>query len=269
LAKQSGIPCSIEPPIPTMIPAAHARALSAHFKTAEEYLRVVDSSLDGFEGVFHVSPAEVPAEQRARVRTLAAEILEGLRRIRHELGLEPLESSSLGIVRAYLSELWVSLAETHGRYLGGYGEMPPELAAYLDHRVGDLESQVNEIRAIIEEAFDRIESMLEQVRKPEGGPQPDASEISNLRMSVGRIRRRLQAAAERFKVNRTRPQWRQRLAAELSALWVVLENAMPRRMRGYGRELAAQDRADWEALIRDLLHEIEHMRRIVTPNNTV
>jgi hypothetical protein len=134
------------------VSAAHARALAAHFKAVEEYLRVVESSLDGFEGVFYTFPAELPTEQRARIRTLAAEILDGLRQIRRELGLQPLESSSLRIMGAYLSELWVSLAETRGRYLGGYGEVPPDLAVYLDRRVGELESRVNMIRAITEEA---------------------------------------------------------------------------------------------------------------------
>jgi hypothetical protein len=143
---------NVEPALPGTLSTSHARALSAHFKTVEEYLRVVESSLDGFEGVFHASPAEVPAAQRARIRALSAEIIEGLRRIRDELGLQPIETSSVGIMRAYLSELWVSLAETRGRHLGGYGKVPPELAAYLDRRVDELELLVNEIRAITEEA---------------------------------------------------------------------------------------------------------------------
>jgi hypothetical protein len=120
LAKQAGF---IEPKIPATVPAAHARALSAHFKTVEEYLRVVESSLEGLEGVFDASPCEVPPAQRARIRSLSAEILNGLRAIKHDLGLQPLESSSLGVIRAYLSELWVSLVETQGRHLRGYGEV--------------------------------------------------------------------------------------------------------------------------------------------------
>ena len=129
---------------------AHARALSAHFKTVEEYLRVVASWIDGFEGIFYAAPAELPEEQRARARTVIAVILGGLERVRQELGLDQQQMSSLGIMRAYLSELWVSLVETRSRYLRGYGEVPPELGEYLDQRVGELESQVNEIRRLIE-----------------------------------------------------------------------------------------------------------------------
>jgi len=137
--------------IPASVPEAHARALSAHFKTVEEYLRVVESSLEGFDGIFYGSPAELSAAQQARIRSLSAEILEGLRSIKRDLRLQALESSSLGIIRAYLSELWVSLVETRGRHLSGYGEVPPDLAAYLDRRVGDLEMRVDEIRMIVED----------------------------------------------------------------------------------------------------------------------
>jgi len=112
---------------------------------------VVESSLEGFEGVFYSSLSDVPAAQRARIRALSVEVMDGLRQIKRELGLQPLENSSIGIVRAYLSELWVSLVETRGRHLRGYGEVPADLAAYLEHRVGELESHVNELRAITEE----------------------------------------------------------------------------------------------------------------------
>ena len=139
------------PDFPASVPEAHARALSAHFKTVEEYLRVVESSLEGFEGIFYGSPAELPAAEQARIRSLSAEILDDLRNIKRDLRLQPLESSSLGIIRAYLSELWVSLVETRGRHLSGYGEVPADLAAYLDRRVGDLETRVDEIRTIVED----------------------------------------------------------------------------------------------------------------------
>lgn len=149
MAKRVG--SDIDPRIPATVPAAHARALSAHFKTVEEYLRVVESSLEGFEGVFYGLPSEVPSAERARIRSLSAEILDGLRVMKRDLGLQPLESSSLGLIRAYLSELWVSLVETRGHHLRGYGEVPADLAAYLEHKIGELESRVNEIRAIVEE----------------------------------------------------------------------------------------------------------------------
>jgi hypothetical protein len=123
---------------------------------------------------------------------------------------------------------------------------------------------------LFEDALDRIELMLEGAEQgwgAESGPQPRPEELRGLRLATNSIRGRLQAAAERFVIRRNRPQWRQRLAAEVSTLWIVLENATPRRMRGYGREFDPQDRADWETLIRDLLAQIEAMRRTVAPKD--
>jgi hypothetical protein len=113
---------------------------------------------------------------------------------------------------------------------------------------------------IFEDALDRIElvSNLAPARKTD--TSPSAEEIAEIRAIGGRIRERLRAAARRFEITRVRPGWRQKLAGELATLWVVLENSLPKRMRGYGREFAPQDKADWEALIQDLLREIERMR---------
>jgi hypothetical protein len=123
---------------------------------------------------------------------------------------------------------------------------------------------------LFEDALDRIELVLEGAEQASASElQADAAEFSNLRMTASGIRKRLQAAVERFEVSRARPHWRHKLAAELSALWVVLENSTPRHMKGYGREFAAQDRVDWEALVRDLLREIERMRRLLTARNSL
>ena len=53
------------------------------------------------------------------------------------------------------------------------------------------------------------------------------------------------------------------LIAELSTLWVVLENARPERMKGYGVEFAPEDRAEWEDLITALMNDVEQVRGIV------
>ena len=114
-----------------------------------------------------------------------------------------------------------------------------------------------------DDALDRIKLLLEQGSNDADTP-PDADELRSLASATASMRERLQEAAVRFDVRGARPPWRQKLAAELSTLWVVLENARPRRMKGYGRDFASQDRADWETLIRDLLNEVERMRQMVS-----
>lgn len=159
-----------KPVCPTSLTPAHSRALTSHFKTVEEYLRVVASWMDGFDGIFYGAPAELSEQQRVRARALIGEVLRSLERIRHELGLEQQQMSSVGVMRAYLSELWVSLVETRSRYLRGYGEVPPELADYLDHRVGELESRVNELRHLVEAAAKA------EGERPVGSGDSDSSE---------------------------------------------------------------------------------------------
>jgi hypothetical protein len=100
--------------------AGHGRALSSHFKTVEEYLRVVASRRDGFDGIFYRASPELHEEQRTRARGLIGEVLGGLEGVRGEQGLERQQMSSIGVMRAYLSELWVTRVETRGRYRRGW-----------------------------------------------------------------------------------------------------------------------------------------------------
>jgi predicted NAD-dependent protein-ADP-ribosyltransferase YbiA (DUF1768 family) len=53
------------------------------------------------------------------------------------------------------------------------------------------------------------------------------------------------------------------VAAELSRLWVVLENARPERMKGYGREFSPEDKADWDKMIEGLMSDVKEMRRTI------
>ena len=77
------------------------------------------------------------------------------------------------------------------------------------------------------------------------------------------IRKRLEHAVGRFSLQLRKPEPRQVLAAELSSLWVVLENARPKRLAGYGKEFDPVDKTAWENLIRGLLDDVERVRQIV------
>ncbi len=120
---------------------------------------------------------------------------------------------------------------------------------------------------MVEEALDRIALILRAMEE-DNETAPASSRLSSdqgrlAREKIEGIRQRLAQAMERFSIERRKAEPRQLLAAELSALWVILENAMPRRMKGYGREFDSADKADWENLIRGLLDGIEHIRKIV------
>jgi hypothetical protein len=125
------------------------------------------------------------------------------------------------------------------------------------------ERRLTTLMNVFDDALDRIELMLATARAGravDAEPPPTDSEVSEIHAAAKDARRRLEAAVVRFGVKRVRPSWRQKIAAELSTLWVVLENAMPKRMRGYGRDFKPQDQLDWECVVRDLLRDIDRMR---------
>ena len=121
---------------------------------------------------------------------------------------------------------------------------------------------------VFEDALSWIDATLRSARlarETEARPGPTERETVEIQAVSENIRARLRTATARFEVRRARPDWRQNLAAELATLWVVLENSLPKRMKGYGREFSPQDRADWETLIRDLLGDVAEMRRSFLP----
>ncbi len=119
------------------------------------------------------------------------------------------------------------------------------------------------VASVFESALDRVELVLKSIESPYGdGPPPvEAGHIGPAREKMRTIRTRLSESLNRFSVQLRRPEPRQMLAAELSTLWVVLENARPERMKGYGREFSPADKADWENLIEGLMSDIKEIRR--------
>lgn len=125
------------------------------------------------------------------------------------------------------------------------------------------------VMAMVANALDRIEHLLTSLEA--GGPAARSArltpeQIRGMREECDAIRRRLREAARRFSIRPHKPDPRQTLMAELASLWVILENARPRRLKGYGREFAAADKSDWEMLIQDLLREIESLRSTLAPS---
>jgi len=131
---------------------------------------------------------------------------------------------------------------------------------------------------IVESALDRMELLF---RSLEGSSEAQTThdelegefaaasasritqaQIQQARKQMENLRHRLREALERFSVRPSKPEPRQILAAELATLWVVLENARPERMKGYGRKFAPADRADWEEMVEGLLRDLEKIRTI-------
>ena len=115
--------------------------------------------------------------------------------------------------------------------------------------------------SVAEDALARIELTLE--RPGHGGGRLAPARVQALRQKIASMRRELEKAMERFDLRLSKPEPQQILAAELSSLWVVLENALPKRLKGYGREWDPADKADWEMTIQGLLHTVTELRSLI------
>ncbi len=96
------------------------------------------------------------------------------------------------------------------------------------------------VASVFETALDRMELALKSMESADGGDSSpiQAEHIRRARDTMRAIRTRLSASLNRFSIQPRKPEPRQIIAAELSTLWVVLENARPERMKGYGKEFS-------------------------------
>jgi hypothetical protein len=109
-----------------------------------------------------------------------------------------------------------------------------------------------------------MELVLKSLESASDEPLPPRDEqICQAREKMETVRNRLSESLRRFSIQLRKPGPRQVLAAELSRLWVVLENARPERMKGYGREFSPEDKADWKNLIEGLMSDIKEIRRLL------
>jgi hypothetical protein len=119
---------------------------------------------------------------------------------------------------------------------------------------------------LFDAALDRMELVLRSAEERNDGRETSrlsAEQTQFIRDRMATIRSRLQEGLRRFSVRLQKPEPRQMLIAELSTLWVILENARPERMKGYGGEFAPGDEAEWEDLIQALVQETELIRGTV------
>ena len=113
---------------------------------------------------------------------------------------------------------------------------------------------------VFEDALGRMERVLKSL---ESAGEDERGQIRQAREKMEAIRSRLSESLGHFAIRPRKPGPKQVLAAELSRLWVVLENARPERMKGYGREFSPADKAAWEKLIEGLMSDVKQIRRIL------
>ena len=119
---------------------------------------------------------------------------------------------------------------------------------------------------LFDAALDRMAQVLRSAEESHHGGEASrfsAEQARLIREKMATIRSRLHESLRHFSVRLHKPEPKQMLVAELSTLWVILENARPERMKGYGAEFLPQDKDEWESLIEYLMHETELIRATV------
>jgi hypothetical protein len=142
------------------ISAAHSIALVARMLTLEEDCREIERFLDGYAGIYYAYQGVLSDDARQTIRALISGILAGIARIRVDLGLPQRQIEVTRLLTAHLSRMWVTLHESKGESLRGYGVVPDELTAYLEPRVEELLGLAASLR-----------SAIESVPKPSGADQ--------------------------------------------------------------------------------------------------
>jgi len=124
--------------------------------------------------------------------------------------------------------------------------------------------------SVFEGALDRLDMLLETLETGSGDERTEIrpEQIRGAREKMAAVRKRLAMSTKRFSIQVRKPGPRQVVAAELSRLWVVLENARPERMKGYGREFSPEDKTDWDKMIEGLMSDIKEMSRILAKKDT-
>ncbi len=129
---------------------AHSAALAARMLTLEQECREIERSLDGYAGIFYQYVGVFPAETRQTIRGLITGILQRIACIRFDLDLPQRQIEVDKMLAAHLSQIWVTLHETHAHSLRGYGRVPEKLSAYLEPHMEELLGLVASLRRAIE-----------------------------------------------------------------------------------------------------------------------
>ncbi len=118
--------------------------------------------------------------------------------------------------------------------------------------------------SLVENSLDRMERLLAEgglngiVRAVEDTLSSD--ERSFLLEKIRQFRNALHDFAEQFSLQRHPVDIHQVLNAELSSVWVMLENCRPKRMKGDGVEFDARTRTVLEESVEDLVAQVIALR---------
>jgi len=118
----------------------HRRAISIRVRLLDEMLGEFEQYARGREihSVFYQEVNNLSPSQRRLVLADIERMRRLMREMKATLGLEPGVENVGRLIWGKSSAFWQVLIETTSKHLKGYGDVPPELARYLDPRMETL-----------------------------------------------------------------------------------------------------------------------------------
>jgi hypothetical protein len=132
---------------PSEISENHRRSISISPQLLDKQICQWEQWIDGHiaPGVMYQQQDSLSASRKIELRRRIAEIREVIIQLRGDLKLEPERVNTAQIMVGQATVLWEMLAELNSYSLRGYGEVPMELAHYIDPLGQVLTQQMHDI----------------------------------------------------------------------------------------------------------------------------
>jgi hypothetical protein len=136
----------------------HRRAIVSALLLFDRMLCEVEEYAHGREvrSVFHVERNTLSEDRKSKLLAEVSQMRAVLQELKDGLGLEA-EIEDVGRrIWGQGSTFWEVLVETKSRYLKGFGQVPPQLARYLDPRMDVLIQHLRNLTALALDGADGV-----------------------------------------------------------------------------------------------------------------
>jgi hypothetical protein len=136
----------------------HQRRLRATFQYIDNLLSEVDAMVNPRDSgaLFPRYALDFAPSQRILLQSGIAQIRGRLVQAMkdNKVAVAPPSISAVQAIRSALNFIDIAVTELRPRYMRGYGAVPPEAAAQLDHTVDQLEQLVHQVDALMSRSQD-------------------------------------------------------------------------------------------------------------------
>lgn len=125
----------------------HRRSISISLQLLDKQLCQWEEWLQGHiaPGVMYQQQTRLSAREKSELQRHIDELRQLTLRLRDDLQLRSTKPNTAQLIVGQATILWEMLAELNSRSLQGYGEVPQELADYLDPIGDKLASRMQEV----------------------------------------------------------------------------------------------------------------------------